>query len=259
MNFETLFTKTLDVLLLPPGFNILLMLVGLIILKRQKLKLAIGIFITSIISLFIFSLPIVSNSLNNKLQSTTALSPNQVKSYSVSDKEGVAIVVLSGGRISQAAEYGDIDTVSALTLQRLQYAAWLHKKTLFPILVSGGSVFDEPTAEAVLMNQTMLSLFNIAPKWIEGKSKNTAQNAEFSVKLLKQYDISEILLVTHANHMPRALQEFRRYNLKITPAPTAFKSPKNSWMNYLPSATALFESQQALHEELGQIWYKIGG
>ncbi|MBV1910964.1 MAG: YdcF family protein [Kangiellaceae bacterium] len=199
----------------------------------------------------------MSKRLSQNLQTVAALSPLKVTQYANSQRVDVAIVVLAGGRISSSPEYGDIDTVSSKTLQRIQYAAWLHRKTRLPILVTGGSVYGESTAESVLMNQTMLSAFNIAPKWIEVNSKNTAENAKFSNEILKRNGITEILLVTHSNHMQRAVAEFERAELKIIPAPTVFQSTRTSWIDYFPSARALYESQQSLHEMVGKLWYYL--
>ncbi len=256
MNFEIVINKLIDILLFPPGGNLLLIIAGYFLLKKRR-KIAMGLFAFSFSSLYLLSLPVVSHSLNSGLQTHQALSQNQVNRFAKQKSDSLAIVVISGGRSSLAPEYGDIDTVSSITLQRIQYAAWLHRKTDLPILLSGGSVFGEATAEAVLMNQTMLSGFNIAPKWIEFESKNTAENAQLSAKILQQNNIQEILLITHANHMQRAKLEFEKTGLKVIPAPTVFDKNRSSWHAYFPNAKALYESQLALHERLGRIWYSI--
>jgi uncharacterized SAM-binding protein YcdF (DUF218 family) len=257
MDVAYIFEKLGSILFLPPAINFLLIAASFALFKFKRLVLAKLVGLLSIVSLFLLSLPVVSDSLNSSLQTIPALTQEQVKKLVIDNTDSIAIVVLAGGRISQAAEYGEIDTVSAKTLQRVHYAAWLHKKTNIPILVSGGSVFGEPTAEAVLVNQVMVSAYTIAPRWIEPVSKNTAENAKFASQLLIKNGIKRILLVTHANHMPKALAEFERHGLKITPAPTVFQSPQTRWTDYLPSAKGLFKSQQALHEMLGRAWYSI--
>jgi len=99
-------------------------------------------------------MPVVSNLLLRSLESTAALSSQDLKQFKSSSSS--AIVVLSGGRLAHSPEYGSIDTVSATSLQRLNYASWLNKKVKLPILLSGGSRFNEATSEAVLMNQFLL-------------------------------------------------------------------------------------------------------
>jgi len=256
MALEAFINQLAASLLLPPGINFLLFTLGYILLKRSK-KLAISLFIFSIVSLYLLSLPIISNKLNQSLYTEKALTQQQVIDFANQERNDLAIVVLSGGRLDLAPEYGNIDIVSEKTLQRILYGAWLHKKTQLPILVSGGSIFGEATAESVLMNQTMLSAFNIAPKWVEAKSKNTAENAKFSAELLKNNQISEILLVTHANHMQRAKLAFEKEGIKVTAAPTVIKTTKTRWVDYFPSAKSIYQSKLALHEKIGSFWYSV--
>ncbi len=257
MDLGLLISKLGGLLLLPPGFNIILFIASIVLFKFKRRLLARATAFISLISLILLSTPWVADSLLRSLQTTPALSSEQVKQLARGDSSTTAIVVLAGGRLSLAEEYGGIDTVSAKTLQRIQYAAWLHKKTQLPILVTGGSVYGEPTAEAVLMNQVMVSSFGIAPRWIETESKTTAENAKFSTEILKRNGINQIVLVTHADHMQRALIEFEQSSLNLIPAPTAFQSNKSVWTDYFPSAKGLLKSQRALHEMLGRIWYSI--
>ena len=256
MSFEIFFSQLSNLLLLPPGINLIIGLIAFLSWNRYR-KTARTLFVLSIVSFVLFTLPVVSSKLSTSLQNDNFLTLKQIKDYSNLAREDIAIVVLAGGRRSSAPEYGEIDTVSRMTLQRLQYASWLHRKLEFPILLSGGSVSGEATSESVLMNETMVSAFNILPKWIETNSKNTAQNAQFSARILKESGIQEVLLVTHANHMQRAKTEFEKTGLTIVPAPTVFVTEKNDWLDYLPSAKALYESHSALHEKLGRFWYWV--
>lgn len=260
MSWEIWISKILDSLLLPPGLNILLIVSALLLIKKYY-RLSIALILGSLLSLLLVSLPWFANLLLTQLETEAALEISQVKWYKIEESDGVerAIVVLAGGRISQAAEYGNIDLVSSHSLQRIQYASWLHKKTNLPILLSGGSVFNEPTPEAVLMNQAILSHFDVAPSWIESQSKNTAENAIYCSEILKANKISEILLVTHAWHMPRAKRLFEQQGISVISAPTAFlsRTTYNRLSDYLPSALALKNSQLALHEMLGNLWYRL--
>ena len=256
MQFEIFVSQLSNLFLLPPGINLIIGLIAFITHRRYK-KTSYSLYLVAIVSFVLFSLPVISSKLSTSLQSNNFLTLKQVKAFSNLERDDIAIVVLAGGRRSSAPEYGQIDTVSRTTLQRLQYAAWLYRKLEFPILLSGGSVKGEATAESVLMNETMLSAFNIPPKWIETNSKNTAQNAQYSGQILKQSGIKEILLVTNASHMHRAKIQFEKTGLIIIPAPTVFESEGDDFLDYLPSAKALYESHSALHEKLGRFWYWI--
>ena len=101
--------------------------------------------------------------------------------------------------------------------------------------------------------------FNVNVSWKEEQSLNTAENAYYSAKLLKQNDINSIFLVTHAWHMRRSVMVFENQGLNVTAAPTIFVSRDDdfSLMDYLPSAGALYQTRLALHEYLGMVWYKM--
>lgn len=200
-------------------------------------------------------MPRVSNLLLQELESTSVIDTSQLKQLKLKhqEKENTAIVVLSGGRLTQAAEYGNIDVVNQATLQRLKYAAWLHRKIELPIMLSGGSKLGEATSEAVLMNQTMLTSFNIAPKWIESKSRNTQESAHYAAMLLKQQGIEKIVLVTHAWHIQRAKRAFQQQSLQVIAAPTGFfqqKYQQTSLSHFFPNPKALQNSHLALREIL---------
>lgn len=259
MNWEQLFADILNSFFMPPGINLILLIAAWFCVKTYR-KTAITLTTLSLISLYIFSLPIIANSLISKVESTKALTSQQIKQIANSTDTNKAIVVLSGGRVSAAPEYDKIDIVNPATLQRIHFASWLQKRTNLPVLLSGGSVKNEATAEAVLMNQLMAASFGNQPRWIESESKNTGQSAEYSVKILQKDDIDEIVLVTHAWHMPKARKAFEAHNMKVIEAPTAFISGqilKNNWRDYFPSAQALNLTNKALFETFVSIWIEL--
>jgi uncharacterized SAM-binding protein YcdF (DUF218 family) len=173
-----------------------------------------------------------------------------------------AIVVPGCDRYANAPEHGGRDAVSACTLVRLAHAAGIHRATGLPILVSGGRVFGEAEAEAELMERALRSDFNVEATWLETQSRNTAGNARHSAVILKTQGIGTIVLVTHAVHMRRAAESFRRQGIEVVPAPAAFYSAPDSKplvMRFLPSMTALSISHVALYEMLGGLWYRVRG
>ncbi len=164
-------------------------------------------------------------------------------------------MVLGAQRRRDASEYG-ADTLGGWGLERLRYAAWLQKKTGLPVLASGGSVNEEQVPEAELM-RTILKEFAVEVNWMETKSRNTYENALFSSRLLKRVGIGEILLVTHAWHMPRAQEAFEKAGMRVVPAPTGMLSSGHAsdFQDWIPNAAALQFNYLALHEILGRLWY----
>lgn len=172
-----------------------------------------------------------------------------------------AIVVLGAGRYATAPEYDDQDTVSALGLERLRYAAALQRRTGMPILVSGGSASGEPSAEADHMKAVLQDEFKVDVKWVEGKSRNTAENAKFSSPLLAASRIHHVYLVTHAWHMRRAAWHFEGAGIRVTPAPTGFHKIQragNALAGLLPSAQGMLATSIAIRERLAYLRTETG-
>ena len=167
--------------------------------------------------------------------------------------------MIGGGSSTSAPEYGVGATVNARTLLRLRYAAHIVKKLPLPILLSGGNVFKtEKEPEASMMAKVLENEFHTPIKWVEEHSRNTAENAFFSRQILKKENIDNIVLITHALHMPRAVEQFERVGFHVTPAPTVFLSmPKLSLLSFIPSARALEISALVIHESLGRLWYAL--
>lgn len=170
--------------------------------------------------------------------------------------ENSAILVLGGDVRRGAQEYGSI-TLGPLSLERLRYAARLHRRTGLPILVSGGPLREDDLSLAALMNVALAEDFQSAARWLEDRSRNTAQNARFSAEILRRHGISTVLVVTHAWHMRRALMAFRGTGLSVVPVPTlATRRPTGIDM-VIPSVAALYGSSLGIHEFVGCLFYRF--
>lgn len=250
---ELMLVKALASLILPPGGNIVVGFAGLALWRRAR-ALSAALLALSLIALLVLSTPIVANALYAGIETIEARPPGAVVAGDIG-----AIVVLSGGRNQNAAQYGG-ETVADDTLERLRYAARLERETGLPILVSGGSVFGDGTSLAALMRDVLVEDFHVPVRWLEDRSRNTAENAAYSAQVLAGEGIAGIILVTHAVHMPRAAAAFEAQGLAVYAAPTDFRS--NAYrsaglLDWLPSASALDMSRAVLHEYLGRLWYRI--
>jgi uncharacterized SAM-binding protein YcdF (DUF218 family) len=101
---------------------------------------------------------------------------------------------------------------------------------------------------------------NVPVRWLEERSRNTAENASYSAEILRNENIAAVVLVTHAAHMPRAVDAFEKHGVEVYAAPTGRRTGHRgtaSVQNWLPSSGALDRSRIALHEILGRIWYRI--
>jgi uncharacterized SAM-binding protein YcdF (DUF218 family) len=113
-------------------------------------------------------------------------------------------------------------------------------------IYSGGAVRNSLAAD-----------FNAPPRWVEGDSLNTRENAERAQALLAADSIRHVYLVTHAWHMPRARRAFEAVGLEVVAAPTGYTSITPSPLAWVPSGHALRHTYLATREWLGQAWYRL--
>jgi uncharacterized SAM-binding protein YcdF (DUF218 family) len=97
---------------------------------------------------------------------------------------------------------------------------------------------------------------------METQSLTSWENAANAKPMLERDGIRHVLLVTSAWHLPRAIEDFERAGVRVTPAPTGFNH-RPGWekdmryTDWLPSARAFLTSYYALHEHLGRVWYQV--
>jgi uncharacterized SAM-binding protein YcdF (DUF218 family) len=234
--------KALSALILPPAGPILVALFGLWVARRRP-RLGHGITAAALLGLVALSLPPVAAALMHSLERTPPISAQMLA-------RAQAIVILGGGTYPAAPEYGG-DTIGRSTLERVRYGVYLQKRSGLPILVTGGAPLGG-RSDAETMKEAIERDFHAQVKWIEGASRDTAENAAYSASMLKQAGISRIALVSQGWHLPRAVALFEHRGLEVLPAPTGFTTrPPSRLALALPSAEALAASTLALHEWLG--------
>jgi uncharacterized SAM-binding protein YcdF (DUF218 family) len=242
-------TNLVAAALLPPLTLLLLLAAGLI-LRRRRPRLATSLIVLAASALYALSTPWVGGLLQKSLEISAPLSPAQLQAAD-------AIVVLGGGRHIAAAEYGD-DTLKGISLERLRYAAHLHRASGLPILATGGKPDGGTLSEGRIMQHILQNEYGISPRWIEDAALTTWDNARLSAPLLKAQNIRRIALVTHAWHLRRAVPLFESQGLMVIPAGIQFSGTRiDSILDLLPTPAGLRDSTFALHEWLGILWYKL--
>ena len=205
--------------------------------------------------MLLLSIPMVSELLIDRLQIFPALPPSELVKQTAGPP--TAIVILSAGRRVDASEYGET-TIDELSLERLRYGAFIARQTGLPVLVSGGFGDGNESSLAKLLATALFQDYGVRARWVEDQSTNTAENAIFSSRMLKQDGISRIVLVTHAWHLRRATAAFKANDMSVIPAPTAFYHPdRNGSWHLIPSVAAFRMSTYAIHESLGILWYGV--
>lgn len=243
------FKPLLTALTLPPASSMLLMLAGTLIFGRTR-TLGRGLFWIGLISAWLLSCNLTAVFLaNNLLTQSPPVSAAHLKKERVQ-----AIVVLGGGMQRSSPEYGS-PQLSAPSLVRVRYGAWLAGQTGLPLGFSGGvgwaSMGTTATTEASGAAQVFKE-FGQSVRWSEDQSRDTAESALRTRQLLKKDGIEKIALVTHSWHMPRSVSAFEEAGFTVVPAPTSFIQPNSrDVLEWLPSSEGILNSRSVIREWLG--------
>ena len=243
-----LLLKTLlRTLLLPPGGPLLLAAAGAWLLARRAggartRSAGWALLITGLAALWLLATPVIGDALSSAAQRCPALDFAQAR-------EAQAIVVLGGeGDRMDAPEYGGEPAAAQELLVRLNYAAFVARLTGLPVAVSATH------REATAMRASLMRDFGITTRWVEDRSRDTFQNAEFSAALLRPAGIRRIVLVTSAEHEWRASEEFGSAGFTVVPAPVGLYVPTRiDVRSFIPNVSALSRSTTALYELIGDL------
>lgn len=180
----------------------------------------------------------------------------------VTDFEAAEIAVVLGGTMSISRVDGRNHINLGPAVDRLWFAAELYKAgKVKKILLSGGGgggIGESYEAEHM---QVVMKTLGVPEVDIltENRSRNTWENARFSVDLIRAHSYSSLLIVTSAMHLPRAMAIFDHFSrptgLRVAPAPTDHEidSGASSFrLRYLvPDAASLQSTSRAWKEYLG--------
>jgi len=182
-----------------------------------------------------------------------------LKKAASAGKPGVVVLMLGGGREALAPEYG-VASLSDPSLERLRYGVWLSRETGAPMMFSGGlGHASEPgTTEADVAADIAQREFLRPMRWVETKSRDTRENAQYSAAMLRDLDVQQVVLVTHGWHMPRALRAFKeaatqdKAQWEIVPAPMGLgRSVERPALRWIPSAEGTQLVRAVLRETIG--------
>jgi uncharacterized SAM-binding protein YcdF (DUF218 family) len=173
------------------------------------------------------------------------------------------IIVLGGAIDADLTAVRGVPTLLS-SGARLTAAAALARR--FPnarLVFTGGSGFISGGAsEAPATRNLWLSLgIPAAQIIIEGKSRNTWENAQYTRALLHPMPDETWLLVTSAWHMPRAMGVFRKAGFNVIAYPVDYRSygDKRDWYPAWRALDAMTMLDDAMHEWIGLVAYRLRG
>jgi uncharacterized SAM-binding protein YcdF (DUF218 family) len=240
----------LTTLVLPPASLLLLIGLGLLLAARKK---ATGLMLVFVATALLWLLSCHAVAAWLALNLLPQHPPLQVATLKASPVQ--AIVVLGGGVYPQAPEYGEPQALDAAAA-RLRYGVWLARQTGLPVAFAGGMGWGAPDTQALsegeVARRAALQDYGLTLRWIDDKSRDTAENAQFLKPLMQKDKVQRIALVTHAWHMPRSVRAFERAGFTVLAAPTRFILPGSGGLQeWLPSNEGLGNTRLAVREWLG--------
>ena len=246
-----LLKKIITVIIMPINIVILLLIAALIF-KGKNNKASFRCLLFAIITLLLGSLAPISDRFMYVLES-------QHPVYEKSNKNIDYIIVLGCRHIS-TQNLPATNELASCSLQRMVEALRIYN--LHPearIITSGYSAADT-VSNAEKVKQALVMLGVPEHKVInENFPKDTEEEAQL---ISPRVQDTNAILVTNADHMPRALGYFNAQGVYPIPAPTGHWvkniNSEKSWAYYIPSSRKLNQTTIAWYESLGLIvqWLK---
>jgi uncharacterized SAM-binding protein YcdF (DUF218 family) len=248
-------SKVLDLFLAPVTWTLLLGAAALWQL-RVRPRLARWALALALAVLAAFSLQPVSVALHAALERRASPTFRPEPPYDV-------VIVLGGILADHAWDPREPAELGPAADRIVRAAALLRAGEARAVLLSGGNVFPvagkPPEAEllAGLLRAEGIGAERIV---VEGRSRNTRENAVESAAVVASHpEWKRILLLTSAWHAPRALGCFHAVGLHPDLLTVDHRARTPAHTSWVPRATALSDSTDALRELAGNLVYHLVG
>jgi uncharacterized SAM-binding protein YcdF (DUF218 family) len=252
-------SKVFALLFYPLSLALALVFAGLIVLRLQKIRLAVALILSAVILLWLFSSAPLSYWLVRSLE----------RQYSpvTSFPQTSALVLLTGGEVAKTPPrlYDEVSDGG----DRILYAGRLLAQQAAPrCIITGGNIdflrsISGSQAQAAFHLLANCRGVDTSLVLLENRARNTYENGVFTKKLLDSLNCpASIILVTSAMHMPRSVAIFKKLGFTVYPAPVDYCADiPFQWklIYFFPSSGALDNSSSALHEWYGFVAYRLLG
>ncbi|WP_162046742.1 envelope biogenesis factor ElyC [Vibrio taketomensis] len=243
--------KVLSSLLMPLPAMLIIGFFGLmLIMFTRKQKTGCFVVLFSFIGIFLVSFQPVTSRLLMPLE-------RQFTTFLPVDKSIDYVMVLGSGHVVDD-EIPPTSELSRTALMRL--AEGIRIMRIYPgskLILSGYSGGTE-VSNARMMAKVALALgVSKSDIILLETAKDTWEEARQAAAFVKR---KQVVLVTSASHMQRALNEFHSAGLDPYPAPTNYLAQNEIhqfWSKYTPKAIYLEQTEQYWHETLGRIWQSL--
>ena len=249
-------SKTVALLLLPSNLLILCGLAGVVLMMTRRRRLGACLAGGSIVTMALVSFLPVGALLLSSLESRF---PQWDRAKGAPD----GIIVLGGAINPRHSLAYDTPMVNADAGRIVALAKLARDYPDAPIVYTGGdaSLFGDDGAETDFV-YPLLDAVGVPRSrvMLEGKSRNTAENAAFTRELVQPKPGERWLLVTSAFHMPRAMGCFRKAGFAVEAYPANWYTlPRGAFEFPRSLSFGLRTLDLAVHEWLGLIAYRLAG
>lgn len=242
-------------LLLPPAP--MLAALGLAVaLHGRARRLSVMLSISGLVAIWLSCTDVGADGLERLLlEVPAALSARDI--HELASADHTVVWVLGAGAYRYRPEYNG-PSLKPLTLERLRYGLWLARQTNLPLGFSGGlGRRAEPgsVTEASLAAQVAEDEHDRPLAYAEDRSRDTRENASLSMAMLANTGVRRLVLVTHVQHMPRALRAFRAAapaEVQFLAAPVGVHADTPHVLSdWLPSNSGFLRCRYVVYEWLG--------
>lgn len=173
-------------------------------------------------------------------------------------------IIVLGGAVDTARtiEHG----IPALNAAAERMTAFVGLARRYPnarLVFTGGSasLFKNAVTEADVARALFTDLGVVQDRMTyENQSRTTFENATETYRLMQPRPGEVWLLVTSANHMPRAVGVFRRVGWPVVAWPVAYKTPPlEDYFQFGPLGDHLVGVDLSVHEWIGLLAYYLTG
>ncbi len=175
------------------------------------------------------------------------------------------IIVLGGTQNMSVSGSRDAIALNESGERLVEAAALAHRFPNAKVLLTGeSSAFLKSKSSEAEGAANLLESLGIKPDRfvLETRAKNTFQNAKYSAGLMEQdKKDSRWLLITSANHMPRAMGVFRAAGVRVEPWPVDYRTRGSTdiWLFFHRPSEGWRRMDLAVREWVGLVVYWMTG
>lgn len=247
----------LTLMMNPVALLYLLLLAGSVFFVFNRKKTGKTIMWIAMVWFIIITTPFLPELMINSLESKYS----QLSDSSITKIHGPVDIMILGGGHSDNKNLTPNNQLSATALCRLVEGIRIHRLIPGSRLVLSGYKGKSELPQALVQYRTAIILgIDTCSMEMQATPSNTRMEAEVYAR---NYGTkNNLIIVTSARHMPRAMMHFQNHGITPVAAPSDFILKNGIFYNpkkWLPSSDYISKMKMAIHEYVGIIWAMAGG